>query len=111
MLFHEGVPQDTLNIVVMLQNYNYHNTQTDLIAVYIPCHILTYPPGFIQAKPVPIQGAHHTDGNLKLIVHQWIFHGNPKALNEVISKYPLEGLFKLLFSNKPEKIGVSSDEL
>ena len=72
---------------------------------------MTYPPGFIPAKLVLIQGVHHAAGDLKLIVNPWKFHGISNNLPELISESTLEGLVISLFDDKPEEINASSGEL
>ena len=64
------------NVIRLMQNRNYHNTAAGLIAAFVPHRVVTYPPGFIPAKLVLVQGVHHAAGELKLIVNPLKFHGN-----------------------------------
>ena len=58
-LLREDVPQGNPNVICLMQNRNYHNNADGLIATFIPHCVVTYPPGFIPAKLVLVQGVHH----------------------------------------------------
>ena len=55
-LLRQDVPQGNSNAIRLLQNRNYNHTSAGFIAAFVPQRVNSYPPGFLPAKLVIVQG-------------------------------------------------------
>lgn len=98
-------------VLTLMQNKNYSKTEVGLICALCPELISSYPPGFIPASPILVQGICLKDDVLLFIYHPWKYNNNDVSIADAINGNSNEHLLKLMFHCEPCEVEVAKSEI